>query len=71
MRRAVAVFIRSVCVAEDTVAYFETGDARADLDDLAGVIEAQDAWVLEPREHELAHVGYYPVDWVDGHCALR
>ncbi len=57
-------------MADDSIADFETGDARADFYDLAGCVDAEDEWVFEPRKHEFAHVLDDPVDWVDGHGAL-
>ena len=68
---AVVLLICSVGVADDSIAYFEAGDARADLDDFPGSVKAEDKWVLERGKHHLAHVLDYPVNWVDSHCALR
>lgn len=71
MRWLVVLLIRSIRVADDAVADFEASDAGADLDDLAGCVEAENERVFEPAEHHFAHVLDYPVDWIDGHGALR
>ena len=71
MRWAVVRLIRSGRVADDALAYFEAGDAGADLDNFASGVEAEDEWVLDPGEHHFAHVLDYPVNRIDGYGALR
>jgi hypothetical protein len=57
-------------MTNNTIAYFETSDRAANLDDLARDVCAKDEWIFDPGKHEVAHILFQPIGWVDGHCAI-
>jgi hypothetical protein len=66
-RRRVAVLVGADRHAEHPVAHSEARDSRADLDDDARDIRADDRRILHPRIDDRADLLQDPVEGVDGH----
>jgi hypothetical protein len=54
--RAVVLLTYSNCMANNAIAYFETSDGRADLDNLTRDVGTEHKWIFDPGEHHVAHV---------------
>jgi hypothetical protein len=54
--RAAELLTYSNCIANNAIAYFETSDGRADLDDLACDVGTEHKWIFDPGEHHVAYV---------------
>jgi hypothetical protein len=57
-------------MTEHAVAYFETCDSFADLDDLAREILAQDEGIFDPGGSDVASDLVYPIEGINGHCVI-
>jgi hypothetical protein len=54
-------------MSENPIAYTEARDGFSDLDDLACDITAEDEWVFDPGEHEVANELFHPIHGIDSH----